>query len=318
MFQATKLVDEVKNTAYREKLFELYYAPATNPVDATLKDQFLSSMLIHTRRNMREPTQMTETEGEQNVKTTPTGAQFYKVSGSTGKSNPGAPGHIREIVLDGMHNFAEAPMVCADQCKASDGESSGFDVTTQGGGASSATCVAFEVRADDKNANIHCILWSLVPVMENEGMVGVRGQYVMVEESSNLPQIALGLGAVAAGILAYRYFSKKPVEKAKRGIVKPAKVFAAAPVEAAPMAAPVEPAQQESSGYFPLFAPAPQVEVVPMMQQAPMMSAPSNVVPMTQGSMGMAYAPSYGGSYGGAMMGGGQMGGYGMVPMYGQ
>jgi len=263
---------------------------------------------------MREPVMLTETEGEQNIKTTPTGAEFYKVTASTGKSVPGATGHIREIVYDGMHNFAEAPMVCADQCKAHTADSSGFDATTQSGVMNAAPCVAFEVRTDDKNANIHCILWSVLPVMETEGIIGVRGQYVMVPESSNLPYILLALAAVAAAIMAYRYFSKKPVERpAKRGIIKPAQVYAAPEP-------PPEP-KEESSGYFPLFAPVPQVEVVPMVQQqAPIQyvqSAPTAVMPMQSGSMAMQYAPSYGAQpMGGSMGGGMMMGGYG-APGYG-
>ena len=68
---------------------------------------------------MREPTRMKEVEGAGTVITTNLGAEFYKVAGSTGKSNPGAKGHIREIIYDGMGKFAEAPRVCADQCKAS-------------------------------------------------------------------------------------------------------------------------------------------------------------------------------------------------------
>merc|ERR1719261_1103522 len=121
-------------------------------------------------------------------------------------------------------------------------------------------------------------------------MVGVRGQYVMVPDSSNLPNILLALAAVAAAIMAYRYFSKKPVERpAKRGIVKPAQVYAAPEP-------PPEP-KEEGSGYFPLFAPAPVVEVVPVVQQAPVQyvqSQPTAVMPMQSGSMGMQYAPSYG------------------------
>jgi hypothetical protein len=315
MFHAVKLVDDEKNTAYREKVFDLYYSKA-NPAPATYKDQFMNSMLIHARRNMREPTLMTETEDEVNVKTTFAGNQFYKVSDSTGKSNPKGVGHIREIVFDGMHNFAEAPKACADECALQDGsQSSGFDVTTQGGASEALPCVAFEIRCDDKNANIWCILWSVVPEIENEGELGVRGQYVMTT-SSHLPQIALGLLAVGAGVAAYMYFKNQKPKPAKRGIVKPAQVFAAAPVHSAPE--PIE-VEEEKSGYFPLFMPQPAVEVVPFMQAQPyqIQSTPSAVVPMQSGSVGMAYAPSYGGSYGGGygMMGGmgPPGGGYGMV-----
>jgi hypothetical protein len=324
MFEATKLVDDKTNTAYRTKLFELYYSPHSNPVEADDKANFMDSMLMHTRRNMREPTRMKEVEGAGTVITTNLGAEFYKVAGSTGKSNPGAKGHIREIIYDGMGKFAEAPRVCADQCKASVSQASGFDVTTQGGTPAPSTCVAFEVRADDLNANIHCILWSIDPQygIKTQGLTGIRGQYVMVQDSSKLPQIALGLG-IAAGLayLAYRFFPKKEAKGGKRGIVKPAQVFAAPVVHAAP---PVEEEEPVSpGGYFPLFAPAPQYEVVStpvVLQPAPMQSVAISSAPVMRqasGSVAMSlpqYGGSYGGSYGGGLMGGPSAAGYGMLP----